>query len=103
MSEQNKPDVFVEKDAAGKPQGLGAQFKLILRLLRDNRVNPLLKVLPVGATIYLISPFDSFLPVIDDAVVMGLGLYTFVELCPPEIVAEHRAAIAAEQRESKSS
>jgi hypothetical protein len=31
-----------------------------------------------------------------------LGLYTFVELCPPEIVAEHRAAIAAEQG-SKSS
>jgi hypothetical protein len=102
MSEQNKPDVFVEKDSAGKPQGLGAQFKLILRLLRDSRVNPLLKILPVGATIYLISPFDAGIPVVDDAVVMGLGLYTFVELCPPEIVAEHRAAIAAEQG-SKSS
>jgi hypothetical protein len=103
MSEQNKPDVFIDKDATGKPQGLGAQFKLILRLLRDSRVNPLLKILPVGATIYLISPLDAGIPVIDDAVVMGLGLYTFVELCPPEIVAEHRAAIAAEQRESKSS
>lgn len=103
MTEQNKPDLFVEKDATGKPQGLGAQFKLILRLLRDSRVNPLLKLLPVGATIYLISPFDSFLPVIDDAVVMGLGLYTFVELCPPEIVAEHRDALAAEQRAGKAS
>jgi len=23
-------------------------------------------------------------------------MYTFVELCPPEVVAEHRAALAAE-------
>jgi hypothetical protein len=97
MTEQNKPDVIVEKDATGAPRGLGAQFKLILRLLRDPRVNPLLKALPVGAAVYLISPFDSFLPVVDDAVVMGLGLYTFVELCPPDVVAEHRAALAAEQ------
>lgn len=103
MTEQNKPDVFLEKDTTGKPQGLGAQFKLILRLLRDSRVNPLLKLLPVAATVYLISPFDSFLPVVDDAVVMGLGLYTFVELCPPEIVAEHRANLDAEARGGKAS
>jgi hypothetical protein len=103
MVEEKKRDGLIEKDASGSPKGLGSQFKLILRLLRDNRVNPLLKALPVFSLLYLISPFDSFIPVVDDAVILGLGLYTFVELCPPEIVAEHRAALAAEERAAKAS
>jgi hypothetical protein len=98
MTEDQGRDVLIDKDAKGSPRGIGAQFKLILRLLRDNRVSPLLKALPILAGVYLISPLDSFLPVVDDAVIVGLGLYTFVELCPPEIVAEHRAALAAEEQ-----
>lgn len=103
MTEEKNHDILIEKDAKGAPRGLGAQFKLILRLLRDNRVNPLLKLLPVFSGVYLISPLDSFLPVVDDAVIVGLGLYTFVELCPPHIVAEHRAALAAEEQANKAS
>jgi hypothetical protein len=93
--ESNKPEL-VERDQRGAPTGLGSQVKLLLRLLRDPRVSPLLKLLPIGAVVYLISPLDAALPVIDDAVVIGLGMYSFVELCPPEVVAEHRAALAAE-------
>jgi hypothetical protein len=94
--EEKKPDLLVKRDPSGAPTGLGSQVKLLLRLLRDSRVSPLLKVLPVGAVLYLISPLDAALPVIDDAVVIGLGMYAFVELCPPDVVAEHRAALAAE-------
>lgn len=94
--EEKKPDMLVERDQRGAPSGLGSQFKLLLRLLRDPRVNPLLKALPVAAVVYLVSPLDAALPVIDDAVVLGLGFYAFLELCPPDVVAEHRAALAAE-------
>lgn len=90
----NKPEI-VERDRSGAPSGLGTQFKLLLRLMRDPRVNPLLKLLPVGAVIYLFSP-DLIPMILDDAVVLGVGFYAFLELCPPDVVAEHRAALAAE-------
>lgn len=95
MEDNNKPEILVERDSRGAPSGLGTQFKLLLRLMRDPRVSPLLKVLPVGAVVYLFSP-DLLPMILDDAVVLGVGFYAFVELCPPDVVAEHRAALAAE-------
>ncbi|MBX3047450.1 MAG: hypothetical protein KJZ53_01915 [Anaerolineales bacterium] len=95
MEENNKPEILVERDQRGTPSGLGTQFKLLLRLMRDPRVSPLLKVLPVGAVVYLFSP-DLIPMILDDAVVLGVGFYAFIELCPPDVVAEHRAALAAE-------
>jgi len=73
---------------------LTVQIKLILRLMGDRRVNPLLKLLPIGALIYLIVPDIAFGP-IDDAFVIWLGTALFVELCPPEIVKEHRDALTS--------
>ena len=70
------------------------RVRLILRLMADPRVNPCIKLLPIGSLIYLVVPFD-FIPIIpvDDAVVIGLGTYMFVELCPPNIVQEHKEAL----------
>ncbi len=67
---------------------LSARIKLILRLLADRRVNPLLKLLPIASLAYLIAPDLAPGPV-DDALIIWLGAYLFVELCPPEIVEEH--------------
>lgn len=94
MDENKKPDALIERDDNGNARGLGGQVKLILRLLRDSRVNPLLKLLPIGALVYLVVP-DLVIGPFDDAVVLGIGMYTFVELCPADIVAEHRLAISA--------
>lgn len=69
------------------------RLKLVLRLMGDRRVNPLLKGLPVFSLIYLISPIDLAIGPIDDALVIWLSLTLFVELCPPEIVQEHMAAL----------
>ena len=68
--------------------------KLILRLLGDKRVNPLLKLLPIGSLVYLVVPLD-FLPVnpVDDALVVWLGGFLFIELCPPDVVQEHMAVL----------
>lgn len=71
---------------------LSARIKLILRLLADKRINPLLKILPIASVIYLIVP-DLAPGPIDDAMVIWLGAYLFVELCPQEIVEEHQQAI----------
>jgi uncharacterized membrane protein YkvA (DUF1232 family) len=69
--------------------------KLILRLLGDKRVNLVLKLLPIGSLVYLISPID-FMPIpipVDDALILWLGGFLFIELCPPDVVQEHMAAL----------
>lgn len=70
-------------------------LRLVWRLLMDGRVNNLLKIIPFFSLVYLVSPFDIPLP-IDDAAVIWLTSYLFIELCPPEVVAEHRQAIEQE-------
>ena len=78
------------------------RVKLILRLVGDKRVNPWLKLIPVAGLLYLISPIDLIpdiaFPIIgelDDAAVLWITNYFFVELCPPEIVNEHLKALSA--------
>ena len=98
MTDKDDKRLIPKSDDPGFFRSLNKQLKLIMRLMADGRVHTLLKLLPVGSLIYLISPFDLPGP-IDDAVVLGLGLYTFVELCPDDVVEEHRAAL--ESKDSK--
>lgn len=71
---------------------LSARIKLILKLLADRRVNPLIKALPIVSLVYLVAP-DLAPGPIDDAMIIWLGAYLFVELCPPDVVEEHLKAI----------
>ncbi len=73
-------------------ENLSFRVKLIFRLLLDRRINPLIKLIPIGAVIYLIFPFDIPGPV-DDVAILWAGAYFFIELCPPEIVQEHVDAL----------
>ena len=92
----SKKGEFLRNQNSGFIQDMILRFKLILRLMGDRRVNFFLKLLPVGALIYLVSPIDiipgAVLPVIgalDDAAVIWLGATLFVSLCPDEVVQEH--------------
>jgi uncharacterized membrane protein YkvA (DUF1232 family) len=69
-------------------------LRLIFRLVRDGRVNFFFKLLPIGALLYWVIPFDFF-PVnpLDDALVIWAGFSLFLELCPENVVEEHRAAL----------
>lgn len=69
-------------------------LRLIVRLLKDRRVNFFLKFLPIGAIIYLVIPFDFF-PInpLDDTLVFWLGGSLFIQLCPDIVVQEHRIAL----------
>ncbi len=72
--------------------------------MRDPRINPFLKLLPIGALLYLVIP-EPIVGPIDDAFLLWLGTTLFVELCPQRIVQEHWAeltsVIDAEWREVK--
>lgn len=78
-------------------QEIGLQIKLVLRLLRDRRISLFLKALPIGTLVYLIVP-DLVIGPFDDAAIVGLGLFLFVELCPQPIVEEHRLALLREMQ-----
>lgn len=86
MTDQKEPNIVPSK--GGVFSDLTLRIKLILRLLGDSRVNPLIKLLPIGSVIYFFIP-DLAPGPIDDAAILWLGAYLFVELCPPHIVEEH--------------
>ncbi len=86
MAEQGPRDMIPE--GGGFIHNLTLRLKLVFRLLADPRISPILKLIPFGSFLYLIIP-EPILGPIDDATVLGIGLWLFVEMCPPEIVQEH--------------
>ena len=98
MTEEKKDKSVVEvpKDA-GLLVNFTRMIRLVMRLIGDSRVNFLLKILPLGALAYMI--FPDPIPYIDDALILGLGTYVFVELCPEDVVEEHRAKLWGESED----
>ena len=76
-------------------------FKLFARLIRDPRVSFSPKLVVAGILAYVVLPTDLLpdflvgIGQIDDLVVILVGLKLFLKLCPPEVVQEHLAMIAA--------
>jgi len=72
--------------------------KLAYCLVRDERVPAAPKAAVVGALALIVSPIDlpAWIPVIGELDMLALGILavkTFIDACPDEVVAEHRAAI----------
>ena len=84
----------LEKYNPGFFQNISLEIRLILRLMGDRRVPFYAKLLPVGVLVYGLVP--DFFPVIDDAILFGVGYYAFTAMCPPDVVAEHRNRLLAE-------
>jgi uncharacterized membrane protein YkvA (DUF1232 family) len=87
MSENKFGGLFNTK--GGFFNDIATNVKLIMRLMADSRVNPAVKLLPIAAIIYLISPIDLAIGPFDDAAVIGLAGYMFIQLCPVDVVQEH--------------
>jgi hypothetical protein len=86
MSEKTPNKLVPSK--GGFIEELSMRVKLIIRLMTDKRVSLWLKLIPVGSVVYLLNPIDIPGP-LDDAAIFGLGMYMFIELCPPDIVEDH--------------
>jgi uncharacterized membrane protein YkvA (DUF1232 family) len=102
MADNTKSSQMLVPQKSGTVRDAINRIKLVLRLLGDRRVSALIKLIPIGALAYLISPVDLApgiaLPVIgalDDAAIVWLGTYLFVELCPPDVVKEHLKALTS--------
>jgi uncharacterized membrane protein YkvA (DUF1232 family) len=90
------PRKFIRSEEGGIFTGIANHLKLVWRLMQDDRINPFLKLLPLGSIVYLLSPFD-FMPLfLDDIGVLWFFTYLFIELSPDYIVEEHKAALGSE-------
>ena len=72
------------------------QFKLAWRLLLDGRVSILAKFIPLLTTLYILFPIDIVPDMalgfgqLDDLAVFLIGLRLFIDVCPPDLVEEHK-------------
>ncbi len=87
------------------PTGFLHQIRLVVRLLRDNRVSMASKLIIPGIVgLYLLWPVDLLPDVIpllgqlDDIALLALGAKLFVDFCPPELVRQHRDAISGKAK-----
>ena len=101
MTKNNRGDLMVPPKG-GVFRDLVMRLKLIGRLMGDRRVNPFIKILPLASLAYLFWPLDLasgvVLPIIgavDDAAILWLGNYLFIELCPPAVVNEHMEQLSS--------
>ena len=97
MAEKRNRKVVVPAQG-GMTRDFVNRLKLIFKLMGDSRVSPLVKLIPVGALVYLVSPIDIVMGIpgvaaLDDAAILWFGSSLFVELCPPEVVQEHMRAL----------
>ncbi|PJF36303.1 MAG: hypothetical protein CUN49_06135 [Candidatus Thermofonsia Clade 1 bacterium] len=98
MPEQKRKRVQVPLPEGnfGALERVWEQLRLAWLLFGDNRVSLALKVLPVLAIAYVISPLDMLpallfrlLGVLDDVAIFGLAIMVFNSLSPEDAVVEH--------------
>jgi len=71
------------------------EARLAWSLLTDGRISPWVKMIPLAALLYILSPIDLLpdpilgLGELDDLAALILGVKLFMEICPREIVREH--------------
>jgi uncharacterized membrane protein YkvA (DUF1232 family) len=90
-----KPSQSIIPSQGGVLKDLTLRAKLMFQLLGDRRVSAWLKLIPLGALVYFVSPIDLIpaavvpgIGALDDVALLWLGYYMFLELCPPEVVRE---------------
>jgi uncharacterized membrane protein YkvA (DUF1232 family) len=99
MAEKRNRKIVVPAQG-GMTRDVINRLKLIFKLMGDPRVSPLVKLIPVGTLVYLVSPLDLIMGIpglaaLDDVAVLWMGSNLFVELCPPEVVQEYMQAIGS--------
>jgi uncharacterized membrane protein YkvA (DUF1232 family) len=76
------------------------KFQLLLRLIRDPRVKPFHKLIPILSLVYLLLP-DLLPGPFDDAVVIALLVEIFLTLIPQDIVEDNRERVDQEIQQKR--
>jgi uncharacterized membrane protein YkvA (DUF1232 family) len=82
---------------------LRAEVKAVSRAARDPRTPRFARILAIAVAAYAASPIDlipDFIPVlgvVDDLIILPLGIALVLTLIPKDVLAEHRAAAASEE------
>jgi uncharacterized membrane protein YkvA (DUF1232 family) len=100
MSNRNSKNVVPSN--GGFFDSLSLHFRLVFRLLADRRVSPWLKLLPIFSLVYLFFPEPLIGPIDDGAVIVG-AFALFIELCPNDVVEEHKQALKGMSADSDDS
>lgn len=85
-------------------KALKAEIAALAAAIRDARTPWIAKALGLIVVGYALSPIDlipDFIPVIgflDDAILLPVGIWLVRRLIPPDVMAEHRASVAAGKR-----
>jgi hypothetical protein len=93
MAMQNNSGKGITPYKSGFLPEVSLRIKLIAKLMSDRRVSILLKAIPVASLIYFFVYPDLAIGPIDDALVIWLASYLFVDLCPDEVVEEYIARL----------
>ncbi len=88
--EASDPSVLIE---------IWRSMQLVWRLMLDPRVSFLPKLIVPLVALYVLSPLDIIPDVfivlgqLDDIALLFFGTKLFINLCPPDVVMEHRRAL----------
>lgn len=97
MSDERKP--VVTPESFGVLGQIVQTLRLVWRLMQDPRVPVFPKLIVPAAIIYVLSPIDLLpdlilgLGQVDDVAIFLFSIKFFIEMCPPDIVEEHRRAL----------
>ena len=106
MTDKVKRDELPEKKPGAFRQFI-YQIRLSWALMMDNRVPLPLKVIPILAVAYVISPLDlipDIVPILgqlDDIGVLMLALASFNAMAPADVVEEHKDRLNFSAQEKK--
>jgi uncharacterized membrane protein YkvA (DUF1232 family) len=96
------------QETAGILGDLIRQARLTWRLFKDGRVSGWVKLIPVIALLYFLSPIDLIpdlalpgLGEVDDVVLLLLALKGFISLSPAGIVREHLDNLSGRRKDAR--
>lgn len=62
------------------------KIRLTIKLVQDDRIDLMIRAIPVLCLVYFVVPIDLLFGPIDDALIIYFGMDFFISLCPRDIV-----------------
>jgi uncharacterized membrane protein YkvA (DUF1232 family) len=100
-SRRSRRELATTSTSPGTLRMLYERVILTWKLMWDDRVDLLPKLIPFGAIAYVLSPLDLLpelalgpLGTLDDVGIIMLALTLFIQVVPPDIVQEHLSQLA---------